>query len=207
MACNWMNWTGMGTHYRGSVSRTGIETYMISYFNFEMNDINLNAFITCAVWRTFLLIWQIGHCHGMFLMWVKHMTVMGVLHSLLKPSALTGEVTTTSMQFVRWACLPESFIGLCLIQLNWLIKQTVQMKPELNFKTNPSYEGFEILTAVVMKISVFCDTMSYILLKVNQCFGQWVDMLVSCLTYYSTLKMEEAYSSKTWVDVEQTTWH
>jgi hypothetical protein len=45
------------------------------------------------------------------------------------------------------------------------------MKPELNFKTNPSYVGFEILTAVVMKISVFCDMMSYILLKVNQCFG------------------------------------
>lgn len=103
MACNWTNWTGMWTHYRRSVSSgTGIETYMISYFNFEMNHINLNAFITCAVWRTFLLILQIGHCHGMFLIWVKHMTVMGVLHSLLKPSALTGEVTTTSMQFVRW---------------------------------------------------------------------------------------------------------
>jgi hypothetical protein len=44
------------------------------------------------------------------------------------------------------------------------------MKPEPNFKTNPSYVGFEILTAVVMKISVFWE-MSYILLKVNQCFS------------------------------------
>jgi hypothetical protein len=61
----------------------------------------MNAFITCAVRRTFLLILQIGHCHGMFLTSVKHMTVMAVLHSLLKTSALTGGVTTTSMQFVR----------------------------------------------------------------------------------------------------------
>jgi hypothetical protein len=31
-------------------------------------------------------------------------------------------------------------------------------------------------------------------------------MLVSCLTYFSTLKAEVTYSSETSVDIERTTW-
>jgi hypothetical protein len=45
------------------------------------------------------------------------------------------------------------------------------------------FVGFEVLTAVVMKSSVFWD-------------------VASCLTYSSTLKMEATYSSETSVDVQ-----
>jgi hypothetical protein len=53
--------------------------------------------------------------------------------------------------------------------------------------------GFEVLTAVVMKSTVFWD--------ITPAF-----MLVSCPSYSSTLKMEAICSSKKLVDFQQTTW-
>jgi hypothetical protein len=57
-----------------------------------------------------------------------------------------------------------------------------------------SYVGFEALTAVVMKSSVFWDITQCNPLKINRCFEgtALLDncfMLVSCLAYSSALKM------------------
>jgi hypothetical protein len=89
--------------------------------------------------------------------------------------------------------------------------------------------GFEVLTAVVMKSSIFWHITSCSSLKVNRHFGgtyylhlqgqrisQEIStnetlfvtcfMLVSCLAYSSTLKMEVICSSETSVDFQRITW-
>jgi hypothetical protein len=101
----------------------------------------------------------------------------------------------------------------------------------LNSCDKPSiqYAGFEVLTAVVMKSTVFWDITPYSSLNVNQRFGgtyclhlqgqriSWARsqhesrwqaeaLLVSCLAYSSTLKMEPICSFRTLVDIHQTTW-
>jgi hypothetical protein len=84
--------------------------------------------------------------------------------------------------------------------------------------------GFEVLPAVVVKNSIFWDITSSTSLKANRRFGGKCRLhyqgrrisqtrnqheggwkagnftLVSCLAYYSTLKMETIYSSKMLVD-------
>jgi hypothetical protein len=49
--------------------------------------------------------------------------------------------------------------------------------------------GFEVLTAVVMKSTIFWDRMLCSPLKVNRRFGS-AHHLLSCLEYFLTLKME-----------------
>jgi hypothetical protein len=55
--------------------------------------------------------------------------------------------------------------------------------------------GFEIITAVTMKRSIFWDIMPCSLLKVNQCFGGSTTVLTTCfmlvsfLAYCSNLKL------------------
>jgi hypothetical protein len=83
--------------------------------------------------------------------------------------------------------------------------------------------GFEVLTAVVMKSTIFWDITPCSPLSVNRCFGgtcrlhvvgrqnklsqklesRWKSdafTLVSCAAYIFDLKMEAIYSSKTSVD-------
>jgi hypothetical protein len=80
--------------------------------------------------------------------------------------------------------------------------------------------GFEVLTLVVIKSSVFCDITPYSPLKVNRSFWEKCRLhlqqvasrtllatcftLVSCLAYSSTLKMEAICSSETPVDFQRT---
>jgi hypothetical protein len=90
-------------------------------------------------------------------------------------------------------------------------------------------KGVEVLTAVVMKSSIFWDTKPCSPLKVNRRLEGTCRLhlqsgrirqvrnqpeklclppaftLVSCLVYSSTLKMEATYSSKTSVDFQRTT--
>jgi REP element-mobilizing transposase RayT len=79
--------------------------------------------------------------------------------------------------------------------------------------------GFKVLTAVVMKNSVFWFIMPYSPLEVDRHFGvssrhhrQGRRMLaicltlVSCMDYSSTLKMEATCSSASSVDFQQTKW-
>jgi hypothetical protein len=97
-------------------------------------------------------------------------------------------------------------------------------------KTMKDLIGFEGLTAVVMKITIFWDIMARSPSKVNRCFwgiyrlhlqGQRISRaryqresssglppaftLVSCSAYSSTLKMEAIYFSETSVDFQRTT--
>jgi hypothetical protein len=68
--------------------------------------------------------------------------------------------------------------------------------------------GFEVLTAVIMKSSIFCDITLCSSLKMNQHFCKPpVFMLVSCLAYFSIVKMEVTCSSKMSVSFQQTSWH
>jgi hypothetical protein len=60
-------------------------------------------------------------------------------------------------------------------------------------KTNPIYVRFEVLTAVIMKGSIFWDITPCSPLKVNRCFGG---------TYYF-LKMEAVCSSETSIDFQR----
>jgi hypothetical protein len=64
--------------------------------------------------------------------------------------------------------------------------------------------GFEVLTAVVMKSSIFWDIMQSILLKVNHRFKASKPaacfMQVSLLAYSLTLKMEVTCPAETLVD-------
>jgi hypothetical protein len=63
-----------------------------------------------------------------------------------------------------------------------------------------SITGFAVLTAVVMNSSILRDMTPCSPLHVNQ---RWMKMpptyfmLVSCLAYYSNLKMEKVFSSET----------
>jgi hypothetical protein len=62
--------------------------------------------------------------------------------------------------------------------------------------------GFEVLTAVVMKSSIFWDVSPCSPLKVNRRFGEHVASIFrvssgSCLAYSSTLKVEATCSSET----------
>jgi hypothetical protein len=59
--------------------------------------------------------------------------------------------------------------------------------------------GFEVLTAVVMRRSVLWDMAPCTPLLANSF------ILVSCLVYSSTLKMEAIFSSKTEVDFQRST--
>jgi hypothetical protein len=66
--------------------------------------------------------------------------------------------------------------------------------------------GSEVIRSVVINTSIFWDKILFSLLKINRwtllvnCF-----ILLSCLDYSSTLKMEATCSSETLVDFEQTT--
>jgi hypothetical protein len=60
--------------------------------------------------------------------------------------------------------------------------------------------GSEVLTAVVMKCSVFWDITPCRTLQLPRAFT-----LVSCLAYPSTLKIEAILSSEKSVDFQQTT--
>jgi hypothetical protein len=72
--------------------------------------------------------------------------------------------------------------------------------------------GVEVLTAVIMKSSIFWDIIPHSLLKVNQhvretfypCFAACF-MLVSCLAYSSTLEMEATCSYEMLIDFQLTT--
>jgi hypothetical protein len=90
-------------------------------------------------------------------------------------------------------------------------------------RSKDSVVGFEVLTAVVMKSSVFWDITPCSLLKVNELLGgtspssglnnkpikkQQLDNCfthVSCFAYSYTLKMEVTCSSKTSVNFQCTT--
>jgi hypothetical protein len=95
--------------------------------------------------------------------------------------------------------------------------------------TSLSHVGFEVLTAVVMKSTIFWDITLCSLLNVNRRFrgiyhlhfqGRRISQtrnqheallatcftLVSCLAYSWTLKMEVICSSETSVDIQWTTW-
>jgi hypothetical protein len=65
------------------------------------------------------------------------------------------------------------------------------------------FVGFEVLTVVVMKSTVFWDIKPCSPLKVNRLSP--AVMLVSCSAYSSTLKMEMICSSETLVDLQWTT--
>jgi hypothetical protein len=94
-------------------------------------------------------------------------------------------------------------------------------------KNSLNHVGFEVLTAVVTKSSLFWDITPCSPLKDNRRFGGtcllhlqgWrisqarnhvclppAFTLVSCLAYSSTLKIEETWSSETSVDFQRTTW-
>jgi hypothetical protein len=81
-----------------------------------------------------------------------------------------------------------------------------------NFRTKNTsvHVGFKVLTAVVIKGSIFWDVMPRSPLKVECCFrGHFIStcfMLVTCLDYSSALGMEATCSSKTSVDFQLTTW-
>jgi hypothetical protein len=66
---------------------------------------------------------------------------------------------------------------------------------------------FEVLTAVVMKSSIFLDIMPCSPLKVGRRFGGSPPAftLLSCSVYSSTLKMEAICSSETSVDFQRNT--
>jgi hypothetical protein len=86
-------------------------------------------------------------------------------------------------------------------------------------------QPLEVLTVVVMKSSILWDITSSILLKVDRCFrvtccrhrqGQRISqarslprafMVVSCLAYSLTLKMEAICYSDTLVNFQRTTQH
>jgi hypothetical protein len=79
------------------------------------------------------------------------------------------------------------------------------------------YAGFEILTAVVMRSSIFWDITPCNALKITGILDEHFTtvfradaklcmLLVSCLAYSSTLKTEARFSSKMLVDFQQTTW-
>jgi hypothetical protein len=69
--------------------------------------------------------------------------------------------------------------------------------------------GFEVLTAVAMKSSIFWDITLCSPLKVSQHFGELlpVFMLVSCLAYCLALEIEATCSSEMLVDFQRTTQH
>jgi hypothetical protein len=86
-------------------------------------------------------------------------------------------------------------------------------------KTCCNIVGFEVLTAAVMKSSIFWNIMLCSLLKVSRSFGdmcclylqsqrssQARNQLFSCSAYSSTLKTEVTCSSKMSADFQQTTW-
>jgi hypothetical protein len=74
------------------------------------------------------------------------------------------------------------------------------------------YVGFEVLTAVVMKSTIFWDITPCCPLKVNRRFGGTYRLFSacfhagSCSAYSSTLKMEAICSSETSVEFQPTTW-
>jgi hypothetical protein len=78
--------------------------------------------------------------------------------------------------------------------------------------------GSEVLTAMVIKITIFWDIMSYSSLKVNHFEGTYhlrvaeallatCFMLVSCSAYSSTLKMKAIFSSEMSLDFQWTILH
>jgi hypothetical protein len=72
-----------------------------------------------------------------------------------------------------------------------------------------SYVGFEVLTAMAMKSSVFRDTVPYSPLKSTDITQEQVLLaacftLLSCLAYSSIADLEVTCSSKTLVDFRQT---
>jgi hypothetical protein len=83
-------------------------------------------------------------------------------------------------------------------------------------KIRDKYIGIEVLTAVVMKSSIFWDITPCSTSKAGRRFGGIclhhqgllpTSSLVSCLAYYLTLKMEATCSSETSVDFQRTTLH
>jgi hypothetical protein len=66
------------------------------------------------------------------------------------------------------------------------------------------YVGFEVLTAVVMKSTIFWDITPCSPLKVKLCLPL-AFTLVSCSAYSSTLKMLAICSSETVIDFQRTT--
>jgi hypothetical protein len=81
------------------------------------------------------------------------------------------------------------------VQNNYDLKMDIKI---LDQSCGCFFVGFEVLTAVVMKSSIFRDIMLCSALLAT-CF-----MLVSCLAYSLTLKMA-TYSSKMMVDFQQVT--
>jgi hypothetical protein len=65
---------------------------------------------------------------------------------------------------------------------------------------------FDVLTAVVVKSSVFWDMTPCSLLKGNRCLLAICFMLISCLVYSSALKMEATCSSEASTEFQRTTW-
>jgi hypothetical protein len=94
------------------------------------------------------------------------------------------------------------------------------------FRVEYAFVGFEVLTAVVMKSTVFWNIMPYSPLNVNEVSEEHItsifrveyafvgfhllclppaSTLVSCSVYSLTLKIEAICSSETSVDIQQTT--
>jgi hypothetical protein len=65
--------------------------------------------------------------------------------------------------------------------------------------------GFEVLTSVVMKSSIFWDITSCSPLKFSRPLLASYFTLISCLGCTSTVKMEATFSSETAVDIHGTT--
>jgi hypothetical protein len=78
------------------------------------------------------------------------------------------------------------------------------------YKLFTYYVGSEVLTAVVMKSTIFWDITLCSLLSVNRLFGGTYRHLLSrwflALLIFSALKMEAICSSETSVDTQQTIW-
>jgi hypothetical protein len=79
--------------------------------------------------------------------------------------------------------------------------------PQWNGFRKSNYKGFEVLTAVVMKSTVFWDVTSCSPLKVSWCFRGLPSsfILVSCLAYL-TMKLEAICMSEMSVDFQWITW-
>jgi hypothetical protein len=96
--------------------------------------------------------------------------------------------------------------------LQWEPKRELK---KVVLKKIDTFAEIEVLTAVVKKSPIFWDITPYSPLKGIRDFGEHVSsrlfsacfVLVSCLTYSATLKMEAACTSETSVDILLNTRH
>jgi hypothetical protein len=83
-------------------------------------------------------------------------------------------------------------------------KQTISVVPRINY-----FEGSTVPTAVVVNSYIFSDIITCSPTKVNGLSEEniaFMFMLVSCLTNYSTLKIEAIFFSETSIGFQRITW-